>query len=107
MKYLIWSNEHRAWWRPNNNGYTTQYSQAGQYSEQEAIKICKDANLYLFDRNPNGNRMPMECMVPVTPIEIPEPTSDQLWQFIDEHGMAGYNSRKAAVKAYKSFYKIL
>lgn len=41
--YLIWSNEHRAWWAPRRNGYTGDYFAAGRYSRAEAIEICKRA----------------------------------------------------------------
>ena len=36
--YLIWSNEHRAWWRPNSAGYTSQFEKAGRYSREDAIR---------------------------------------------------------------------
>ncbi len=39
--YLIWSNEHRAWWRPNTRGYTLQLEKAGRYSRDEALKHCR------------------------------------------------------------------
>ena len=39
--YLIWSNEHRAWWRPNSRGYTLQLEKAGRYSRDEALKHCR------------------------------------------------------------------
>lgn len=39
-KYLIWSNEHRAWWGPNNAGYTTSLQRAGRYSRNDAIRTC-------------------------------------------------------------------
>lgn len=42
--YLIWSNEHNAWWRPNRNSYTTDISKAGRYSLEMAIEICNGAN---------------------------------------------------------------
>lgn len=38
-RYLIWSFEHQAWWRPNSNGYTTDLAQAGRYSQEEAGRI--------------------------------------------------------------------
>ena len=58
--WLIWSNEHRAWWRAGGagqgsarraawnasgggNGYTMQVSQAGLYSEADALDICARA----------------------------------------------------------------
>lgn len=39
-EYLVWSNEHGAWWRPNSQGYTTLIQAAGRYSREEALKIC-------------------------------------------------------------------
>lgn len=36
--YLIWSNEHRAWWRANAQGYTTSHERAGRYTREEAVK---------------------------------------------------------------------
>jgi len=42
--YLIWSNEHMAWWRPNKCGYTTSIIAAGHYSKEEAIAICAYAD---------------------------------------------------------------
>ena len=40
MTYLIWSNEHMAWWRANSQGYTRHLSSAGRYPRAEAISIC-------------------------------------------------------------------
>lgn len=39
-RYLIWSNEHRMWWRPNSAGYTRLFGMAGVYSAEDAIRIC-------------------------------------------------------------------
>lgn len=39
-EYVIWSNEHRAWWRANSRGYAKDFDDAGVYSRGEAIKIC-------------------------------------------------------------------
>lgn len=43
-KVLIWSNEHRAWWRPNSHGYTTVQEEAGLYSEKGATMIIEEAD---------------------------------------------------------------
>lgn len=40
-EYLIWSNEHRAWWRPKSQGYTVKTKAAGRYSRAEALSICR------------------------------------------------------------------
>lgn len=42
--YLIWSNEHRAWWKPDHRGYTTATLNAGVYPKDEADRICAKAN---------------------------------------------------------------
>ena len=41
--YLIWSNEHRMWWKPARRGYTEGLALAGRYTREEALQICKDA----------------------------------------------------------------
>jgi hypothetical protein len=38
--YLVWSNEHRAWWRQNGSGYTQDVWTAGRYDEAQAIEAC-------------------------------------------------------------------
>lgn len=38
--HLIWSHKHRAWWRPQRCGYTTDLLQAGLYTKTEATKLC-------------------------------------------------------------------
>lgn len=40
LRWMIWSNEHNAWWRPNSCGYTDLIEQAGLYSYDEAKSIC-------------------------------------------------------------------
>lgn len=43
-KWIVWSNEHKMWWRANNNGYTDYYEDAGRYTYDEAVMICAGAN---------------------------------------------------------------
>lgn len=43
-EYLIWSEEHGAWWAKNRCGYTTSMKRAGRYPENEADAICANAN---------------------------------------------------------------
>lgn len=38
--YLIWSNEHRLWWRADCKGYVADWRNAGRYSRDDAIGIC-------------------------------------------------------------------
>lgn len=42
--WLIWSNEHKAWWAPDSVGYTKSRKAAGRYTRGEALNICSDAN---------------------------------------------------------------
>lgn len=44
MQYLIWSNEHNAWWHPDSRGYTVSIESAGRYSLEAAISVCNGAN---------------------------------------------------------------
>lgn len=39
-KYLVWSNEHKAWWGPEHRGYTRIISAAGRYDRDEALAIA-------------------------------------------------------------------
>lgn len=43
--FLVWSNQHAAWWRPARRGYTTIIEEAGRYDRGEAEAIVKDATL--------------------------------------------------------------
>jgi hypothetical protein len=41
--YLIWSNEHRGWWGPDERGYVRRLGDAGRYSRADALRICRNA----------------------------------------------------------------
>lgn len=57
--YVIWSNEHRAWWRADSQGYTVSLASAGRYSRTEAISIASGS------RDGWGpNRVPDEIALP-------------------------------------------
>lgn len=38
-QYVVWSFEHRQWWRANHSGYTPYLADAGRYSAEEAGAI--------------------------------------------------------------------
>lgn len=42
--YLVWSNEHRGWWK-QSHGYTSGLNKAGRFSRETAMKICRNAVL--------------------------------------------------------------
>ncbi|MGE0231744.1 MAG: hypothetical protein AB7O39_03365 [Flavobacteriaceae bacterium] len=42
-RYVIWSHEHSAWWRPESRGYAKAIEDAGVYDRDEALLICHNA----------------------------------------------------------------
>lgn len=57
-EWLIWSNEHNAWWAPKNNGYVRSRAKAGRYSFEEASMIVEGAN-----RHRDDDAVPNEAMI--------------------------------------------
>jgi hypothetical protein len=45
VKFLVWSNQHRMWWRPNGRGYTEYIEEAGRYDRAAADRIVADATI--------------------------------------------------------------
>lgn len=60
-RWIVWSNEHGAWWRPNWNGYTQDVHQAGRYDDAELDSILKTANSYIKDGDPPNE---VACLAP-------------------------------------------
>lgn len=42
--YLIWSEEHGAWWKHGGCGYTDRIALAGRYPKEQADRIVDGAN---------------------------------------------------------------
>lgn len=61
MGWLVWSNEHGAWWAPSSNGYVENVADAGRYTLANARQICEDAGTM---KNHVGYAMPCEVVVP-------------------------------------------
>ncbi len=68
-EYLIWSNEHGAWWAPGECGYTTVYEAAGRYSVEDTARIVAkatvDGRLLVTREGPRGERLEVSPEVPV------------------------------------------
>jgi hypothetical protein len=69
-KYLVWSNQHSAWWGPYELGYTRVIDGAGRYSKKEAEKIVRKSTLNgqltsrMWDATKNQSiEVPNEVMV--------------------------------------------
>jgi hypothetical protein len=56
--WVIWSEEHGAWWAPGSHGYTTSLRQAGRYSRERAEEIVENANRYLREGARNEVALP-------------------------------------------------
>lgn len=41
--YIIWSNEHMAWWGPGRRGYSKGLKGVGTYSRDQALEICRES----------------------------------------------------------------
>lgn len=65
-KWLIWSNEHKGWWRPNEMGYTGHKELAGRYTFEKALEIVKDCNRHKKWEHTPDEEMPVpnETMFP-------------------------------------------
>src|SRR6185503_15264470 len=64
--YLIYSHEHRAWWRGNRHGYTNNLFEIGVYTQADAERICDDANWpWRNGHKPPYGDLPAEVMVPL------------------------------------------
>ena len=66
QKYLIWSEEHLAWWHRNKHQYVRSIFLAGRFTEREASEIVKNANAFLDP----------EQHSPFNEIIIPDPVPD-------------------------------
>lgn len=60
--WLIWSNEHKGWWKSGNHGYTRDVASAARFTFEEACEKLHDANRYHWFCLAEPN----ETMVPIT-----------------------------------------
>jgi hypothetical protein len=54
--WLVWSNEHGAWWGPNESGYYTDIRSAGRYTKEKAME-CADS------RSHTKGKLPPEVII--------------------------------------------
>jgi hypothetical protein len=66
--YLIWSEEHQAWWHANRHQYTRSIFEAGRFRQPDACEIVLAANAYL---DPAHDPPLNEIAIP-DPLEIPQ-----------------------------------
>lgn len=58
--FYIFCHERNQYWRGNLHGYTPNYSEAGQFTLQAALKIVRQANKHVVE-----GEKPEESIVPV------------------------------------------
>ena len=58
MQYVLWSRMHQKFWRPMREGYTSEIDEAGRYSDNEALSICKESVM------PDGSRRTVPLTAP-------------------------------------------
>lgn len=60
LPYLVWSNEHAAWWGPDKCGYTRRIERAGRYERSEALLIAgtRDGGWRVSKGNPDEIAIP-------------------------------------------------
>ncbi len=73
MKYLIYSVEHRAWWKKSKFGYTPLIHEAGLFSLEEATSICTNANFNLTD-----NTLKSRLKIKIEEMLVPVPEENHL-----------------------------
>lgn len=73
--WLVWSNEHRGFWRADRRGYTTSNLEAGRFSTGEARLILANAAA-AGPIEHDGVALPQEIMLPAPDLE---PTPDADW----------------------------
>ncbi len=63
-QYLIWSNEHRAWWRPGSQGYCRDVRKAGLYSKEKAVGMSFNGRdgWCIPDENPDEIAVPLSSI---------------------------------------------
>ena len=81
--YLLWSNKHAMWWKADGWGYTNELTEAGLYSEADAVNnVVRSAQ--------SGQLGSVSCMV-AAPVNWTRPVADPVHD--------GYVDRAAEARA--------
>ena len=66
--WLVWSNEHNAWWGADERGYFTDVRAAGRYTREQALEIEANARRPgsggMFSHDGHVDPVPPEIAVP-------------------------------------------
>lgn len=70
--WVIWSEEHEAWWGPGERGYVRSLFEAGRYTEERARAIERNANRYLPPSVPfHEVAMPDPVLARISEVKLP------------------------------------
>lgn len=69
--YLIWSNEHRGWWKAGAHGYSPHFNMAGHYTREAALRMCRDAI-------PTAMHLGMVSEIPVRLVDVKDFLAGQI-----------------------------
>lgn len=75
-EYLVWSNEHGGWWRPENAGYSRDIREAGRYTHREAMVICARS----IPGIPAKHGVLAELPVRIVDLELIRDLLDEVWR---------------------------
>lgn len=73
-EYIIWSNQHKSYWKPNSMGYSIDIREAGIYSLKEVIRICDGATYDWNNKIPNELPIQIESLPYTARIQIKKKT---------------------------------
>ncbi|MBN9459003.1 MAG: hypothetical protein J0I54_20415 [Bosea sp.] len=76
--YVVWSNEHSAWWGPDEAGYRAKLEEAGRYDREQALAICAGARGgRQYNENPSEVPVLFEDAARFWPNDAPEWRSER------------------------------
>jgi hypothetical protein len=74
-RWVVWSEEHRRWWKAGEWGYTDSLLEAGRYSEAHAKEIERNGNYPLRIMGVNDEFNEVAIPDPTPGVRVAKPSS--------------------------------
>lgn len=101
-EFLIWSHEHRAWWKPARWGYTGEIDKAGRYTPDDALSICENACYrWLRGDRPAYGDLPAEVMIPAALAGVPALTVRAAIEAATDAVVEARNAKRPIAAAFR------